>query len=132
MHRAAGVQYLNMASVFDGREEGEIILAQVSVERVSEPEEDVSMFPLDAPEPDSHESASEPVRHPHKLLGVVSLHGIVLALSFLAISAGTLAIRSGLPKSFKLHWVIQAAGGSGIAIGCLMGIWLSYKVGRPL
>jgi hypothetical protein len=129
MHHKRGVQYLNMASAYDVTEK-DLIPAEVNETRISSPKNDVSMFPLDL-ELDGTATAtatSEEVEqhHPHKLFGIVSFHGIILVTSFLALSAGTLGIRSGLTKSFKLHWIIQAIGSTGIVIGCLMGIKLSY------
>jgi hypothetical protein len=153
IHRAKGVKYLNMASAFEAS--GEMVLAQVDGERISFPVEDVSDSPIETeaeaesksePEPQSESEPEktepdvkpeptpkpEPKHHKHKLLGVVSIHGMLLVFSFFTISIGTLGIRSGFAKSFKLHWVIQAIGGTGIVIGCLMGIWLSYAVRLPL
>ena len=71
----------------------------------------------------------KPKHHAHSVFGLVSFHGYVTSWSFLAMSFGLLAIRSGLTKSFKYHWMIQLAASTFILIGCGMGIVLSFKHG---
>jgi hypothetical protein len=111
-----------MAASFLGEEK--LVEAQVSDQRVSIPATAIL---------DPHNSPSAPEKHhKHSLLGITSLHGMLLAFSFFTLSVGVIGIRSGLPKSFKLHWVIQAFGGTGIIVGCLMGIWISFKVGPTI
>jgi len=153
VHRAKGVQYLNMASAFEGS--GNLALAQITGARISSPAKDVSDSPIESsvnePEVESESEAESeskpegeteakpevkpepstkpiPHHHAHKLFGTTSLHGVLLAVSFFALSIGTLGIRSGIMKSFRLHWIVQAVGGTGIVIGCLLGIWISYAV----
>lgn len=66
--------------------------------------------------------------HKHKTFGLVSIHGFLLAVSFMSLSGGILAIRSGMSNSFKMHWLVQSVAGGAIVLGCLMGIWLSISV----
>jgi hypothetical protein len=92
---------------------GDLAMAQVSDARTSTP----STF---AP-PEKH--------HVHSAFGLVSMHGFILSSSFLILSFGLLAIRSGLAKSFKYHWVIQLVASGFILIGCGMGLIISFKHG---
>lgn len=66
--------------------------------------------------------------HKHKTFGLVSIHGFLLTVSFMSLSGGILAIRSGIGNSFKMHWVVQSVAGGAIVLGCLMGVWLSISV----
>ncbi|KAE9362868.1 iron reductase domain protein [Stipitochalara longipes BDJ] len=70
---------------------------------------------------------SKPKHHVHSFFSIVSIHGFILSSSFLALSLGLLAIRSGLAKAFKYHWVIQLAASVIIVIGCAMGIIVTFK-----
>jgi len=90
---------------------GELALAQVSNIRVSTP------------------SGSTPKYHAHSAFGLVSLHGFILSSSFLTLSLGLLAIRSGLVKSFKYHLAIQLPASGFILLGCGMGVLLTFKHG---
>jgi len=69
----------------------------------------------------------EEKHHKHSLFGLASIHGFLLAISFLVLSGGALLIRSGAEKGFKLHWVVQASAGGVIVFGCLLGIVLSVR-----
>jgi hypothetical protein len=88
---------------------GPLPIAQVSDSRLSTP--------------------SKPKHHAHSAFGLVSIHGFVLSSSFLALSLGLVAIRSGLAKSFKYHWMIQLVASAFILLGCGMGIILTFKHG---
>jgi len=88
---------------------GPLPIAQVSDSRLSTP--------------------SKPKHHAHGAFGLVSIHGFVLSSSFLALSLGLVAIRSGLAKSFKYHWMIQLVASAFILLGCGMGIILTFKHG---
>ena len=92
-------------------ESGDLSIAQVSESRLS----------TSPPTPTKH--------HVHSAFGLVSIHGFLLSTSFLTLSLGLLAIRSGLAKSFKYHWVIQLAASSVILIGCAMGLIVSFRHG---
>lgn len=124
--RKTGVEYLNMASSFIGT--SELITAQVSEERVSS---SVPIAPIVVGSPSGSGGSPKHQSHKHSLFGIVSLHGLILLLSFFLLTVGVLGIRSGMAKSFKLHWVIQAIGTGGIALGCLIGVYISFKVSLP-
>ncbi|KUJ08943.1 CBD9-like protein [Mollisia scopiformis] len=126
-HNAKGFTMLNMASSYS--ESGDII-AQVSTQRITqEPNTDDAgpAPPTMQDESDDHHPAKE--HHKHSAFGLVSLHGFLLSFGFFALTFGVLGIRSGSSKSYKIHWTIQTGGGSAIVVGCLMGIYLSYKHG---
>jgi hypothetical protein len=95
-----------MASAYS--EGGDLAVAEVSNERIS--------------------SVSKK-HHKHSIFGIVSIHGALLSTSFFALSVGVLAIRSGLAKSFKFHWLIQAIAGGVIILGWGLGIILSFSHG---
>lgn len=134
-HNDRGRATLNMAASYS--DAGDVV-AQVSTQRISmEPS-------VDEPGPvpggaattgtDEHEHESEgdhppKKHHKHNIFGLVSIHGFLLALGFFALTFGVLGIRSGMAIAFKLHWLIQIVAGSAIVLGCLMGIYLSYKHG---
>ena len=94
----------------------EPVIAQVSTQRIT------------INEPKKHKEK----HHKHKTFGLVSIHGFLLTVSFMSLSGGILAIRSGMPDSFKMHWVVQSVAGGAIVLGCLMGIWLSISVSTNL
>ncbi|CZR53543.1 uncharacterized protein PAC_03422 [Phialocephala subalpina] len=137
-HDDRGRATLNMAASYSDAGEG---FAQVSTQRISmEPSVDEPGLAPGGPittEADEHEHEHETEddhpapkkHHKHSLLGLVSIHGFLLALGFFALTFGVLVIRSGMAIAFKLHWVIQTVAGSAIVLGCLMGIYLSYKHG---
>ncbi|KAK0127967.1 hypothetical protein ONS96_007462 [Cadophora gregata f. sp. sojae] len=112
MHTDRGVTTLNMESSYE-KHPDEPITAQVSSQRITinEPKK----------KKDKH--------HKHKTFSLVSIHGFLLTVSFMSLSGGILAIRSGMPNSFKMHWVVQSVAGGAIVLGCLMGIWLSISHG---
>ncbi|XMA10274.1 hypothetical protein WAI453_003065 [Rhynchosporium graminicola] len=112
IHTDRGIATLNMESSYEKNPEGEVV-AQVSEDRIST----------------NDEPAEEKHHHKHKTFGLVSIHGILLTISFMSLSGGILAIRSGITNSFKMHWVVQSTAGGGIVVGCLMGIWMSFAHG---
>ena len=79
--------------------------------------------------PDRESSVPKKQHHKHSAFGIVSIHGCLLSTSFLMLSVGVLAIRSGLAKSFKFHWLIQAIAGGVITLGYGLGIILSFSHG---
>lgn len=111
--RPLGVARLNMKSSYEKHPE-EAVVAQVSEPRVTVNE------------------ATKKKHHKHKTFGLVSIHGFLLTVSFMSLSGGILAIRSGMVNSFKMHWVVQSTAGGAIVLGCLMGIWLSISVSDSL
>lgn len=57
------------------------------------------------------------------------IHGALMAAAFLLfIPAGVVAMRSGSPKSFKYHWIIQLTAATAILAGMGVGITLQKKV----
>ncbi|KAH9208300.1 hypothetical protein DL95DRAFT_395411 [Leptodontidium sp. 2 PMI_412] len=110
MHTDRGVARLNMKSSYEKHPE-EAVVAQVSEPRVTVNE------------------ATKKKHHKHKTFGLVSIHGFLLTVSFMSLSGGILAIRSGMVNSFKMHWVVQSTAGGAIVLGCLIGIWLSISHG---
>lgn len=87
--------------------------------------------PVVAQVQDMRITMSKKKHHKHKAFGLVSIHGFLLSISFMSLSVGILAIRSGISNSFKTHWVIQTVAGASIVVGCLIGIWLSISVSFP-
>ncbi|KAL2066753.1 hypothetical protein VTL71DRAFT_2825 [Oculimacula yallundae] len=110
MHTDRGIVTLNMEASYEKHPE-EAVVAQVAEPRITMNE------------------ATKKKHHKHETFGLVSIHGFLLTVSFMSLSGGILAIRSGLTDSFKMHWVVQSAAGGGIVLGCLMGIWLSIAHG---
>ena len=104
-----GVAVLNMESSYE-KHADEAVVAHVSEPRITINE------------------AKKKKHHKHKTFGLVSIHGFLLSISFISLSGGILAIRSGMTNSFKMHWVVQSVAGGAIVLGCLMGIWLSISV----
>jgi hypothetical protein len=107
--------------------------AQVATQRISQ--EPDANDPGPAPVNSALDDAEDhPVKehHKHSIFGLVSLHGFLLAFGFFALTFGALGIRSGLSNSYKVHWVIQTSAGSAIVLGCLMGIYISFKVSACL
>src|SRR6187402_292582 len=103
-----GIAHLDMASTY--QEHGAVVVAQVSDDRVTI-------------------QTKKKKHHKHSAFGIVSIHGFLLAISFMSVSGGILAIRSGISNSFKTHWVIQTVAGGAIVLGCLLGILISFRVG---
>ncbi|KAG4420487.1 hypothetical protein IFR04_006407 [Cadophora malorum] len=112
MHTDRGVTKLNMDSSYE-KHPDEPVIAQVSTQRIT------------MNEPKKHKEK----HHKHKTFGLVSIHGFLLTVSFMSLSGGILAIRSGMPNSFKMHWIVQSVAGGAIVLGCLIGIWLSISHG---
>jgi Cytochrome domain of cellobiose dehydrogenase/Eukaryotic cytochrome b561 len=57
------------------------------------------------------------------------LHGIFMALAFLLLyPSGVIAMRSGSPKSFKYHWVIQLLASIFTILGVTAGLMLDQAI----
>ncbi len=57
------------------------------------------------------------------------LHGIFMGLAFLLLfPAGVIAMRSGSPKSFKYHWVIQMFASIFTTLGVIAGLMLDQPI----
>ncbi|KAK0707794.1 hypothetical protein B0H67DRAFT_588617 [Lasiosphaeris hirsuta] len=71
--------------------------------------------------PERHHHGSSPSSHTVK----AALHGFLMALAFLLLlPCGVLAMLSGHPKAFHLHWVVQVAAMACISVGFVMGLFL--------
>ena len=56
-------------------------------------------------------------------------HGLVLATAFLLLfPAGVIAMRSGSPKSFTYHWVVQLCASVLLLLGISLGLLKSRKI----
>ncbi|KAJ6438207.1 integral membrane protein [Purpureocillium lavendulum] len=85
------------------------------------------------PEHDDSENQSSPSKGTS---GAISwhhvgmrIHGVLLATGFLLLlPVGVVAMRSGSPRSFKCHWVMQATGSTAIAVGMAVGLSLHPKI----
>jgi len=104
-----GTMHLDMTTSYSAT--GDLSTAEVSSQRISIPHEPTK-------------------KHKHNPFGLVSIHGFLLSTSFFLLSIGVLAIRSGLSKSFKLHWTIQAVASGAIVVGCLIGLKVSLSHGH--
>lgn len=120
-----------MASSFSASGEVE---AQVATQRISQEPDANDPGPAPAGNSALDDAEDHPVKehHKHSIFGLVSLHGFLLAFGFFALTFGVLGIRSGLSNAYKVHWVIQTSAGSAIVLGCLMGIYISFKVSSCL
>jgi hypothetical protein len=59
----------------------------------------------------------------------IHIHSVSMVLAFLILfPAGVMAMRSGSPKSFKYHWVIQMAASMFTTLGVMAGLML----GKPI
>lgn len=57
------------------------------------------------------------------------IHGALMAAAFLLfIPAGVVAMRSGSPKSFKYHWIIQLAAASATLAGMGVGLMIQNTI----
>ena len=57
------------------------------------------------------------------------IHGVSMVLAFLVLfPAGVIAIRSGSPKSFKYHWVIQLVASVLTTVGVMSGFLLERPI----
>jgi hypothetical protein len=99
----AGVSTLNMKSSFF--EHGDGIVPEVSAHRVSTPRPGLNW---------------------------VVIHGLLFAGGFFVLTPGIFAIRSGLAKSFSIHWMIQLASSVAIVFGCIIGIKISFAVSHVI
>lgn len=129
---------LNMPLSFSSGEN----IALVSTQRISQ--EPDANDPGPAPPPQSTPLATsastttntdeietgsqEKEHHKHSLFSIVRIHGFLLACGFYILTFGVLGIRSGFKNAYKVHWVMQAFAGSAVMLGCLLGIWISFKV----
>lgn len=60
---------------------------------------------------------------------VLHLHGLFMGLTFLILfPAGVMAMRSGSPKSFQYHWIIQFVA----SIFTTLGIIAGFLLGQPI
>ncbi|KAF2018582.1 iron reductase domain protein [Aaosphaeria arxii CBS 175.79] len=60
-----------------------------------------------------------------------AIHGLLLAFAFVVVMPlGVAGIRSGHPKAFKIHWVIQLSSVALAVLGISWGIYLSW--GHPI
>lgn len=57
------------------------------------------------------------------------LHGFLMSVSFLFFfPAGIFAIRSGSPKAFRYHWVLQLGASSLVLLGVFLGLYLAPEI----
>ena len=57
------------------------------------------------------------------------LHGFIMSISFLLfLPTGIFAVRSGSPKAFRYHWVLQLGASSLILLGVLLGLYLAPEI----
>lgn len=139
-HRDFGKAYFDMAAVYDPVHDK--MMPEVAVSRVpgystlTGPGLDAlaqspskSAHPETKPDaaPASASTHTKP-HHKHSAFGLVSIHGFLLTVGFLLLTAGVLAIRSGLAQGFRAHWMIQAIAGGIIVVGYLLGVVISFKV----
>jgi len=103
---------VDMRSSYFGRGVG--IIPEVSASRVSTPEV-LSTSSVSTPK--------DRVRG-----NWVAIHGLLLAGGFFILTPGYYAIRSGLAKSFTIHWLIQITASVAILAGCIIGIKISVAV----
>lgn len=99
-HGDFGVAKVDMKASF--AEHGEGVIPEVSANRVSTPKASVNW---------------------------VLVHGVLLSGAFFVLTPGVLAIRSGLTRSFQIHWMVQAASSVAIFAGCVIGLKISLAHG---
>lgn len=75
------------------------------------------------------EVSANRISTPRGKVNWVVIHGLLLSGAFFVLTPGIFAIRSGLAKSFTIHWIIQVISSIAIIIGCLIGIKISLEVG---
>ena len=57
------------------------------------------------------------------------LHGFLMSISFLFFfPAGIFAIRSGSPKAFRYHWILQLGASSLVLLGVFLGLFLAPDI----
>lgn len=57
------------------------------------------------------------------------IHGLVLAMAFLLLfPAGVIGMRSGSPKSFSIHWIIQCCASIFLLLGIVLGLLKGHKI----
>ncbi|KAL2845648.1 hypothetical protein BJY01DRAFT_180222 [Aspergillus pseudoustus] len=60
---------------------------------------------------------------------IVHVHGWVMAAAFLAVfPAGVIVMRSGSPKSFQLHWILQILASILLLVGVAIGLIRAHKL----
>ncbi|KAI1078850.1 hypothetical protein F5B20DRAFT_546438 [Whalleya microplaca] len=60
---------------------------------------------------------------------VLRLHGFLMAAAFLLLfPAGVFGMRSGSPRAFKYHWILQATASAFTAGGAAAGLTLQHKI----
>ncbi|KAL4932079.1 cytochrome and DOMON domain-containing protein [Aspergillus undulatus] len=60
---------------------------------------------------------------------MVHIHGFLMSTAFLILyPAGVVAMRSGSPKSFKYHWIIQLLASIFVLIGGAIGLIRAHKI----
>ncbi|KAH8812844.1 hypothetical protein F5884DRAFT_820600 [Xylogone sp. PMI_703] len=61
--------------------------------------------------------------------GILLIHGLCMSFVFLLIlPAGVIALRSGIVRAFKYHWLIQVAASSVIIVGVIAGFLLKSEI----
>jgi len=78
------------------------------------------------------EVSSHRVSTPRPGWNWVVIHGLLLSGAFFVLTPGVFAIRSGLAKSFSIHWMIQASASVAIVLGCMIGIKISFAVSHVI
>lgn len=57
------------------------------------------------------------------------LHGFLMSISFLCFfPAGIFVIRSGSPKAFRYHWILQLSASSIVLLGVFLGLYLAPEI----
>lgn len=60
---------------------------------------------------------------------ILHLHGFLMVTAFIILfPLGVIAMRSGSPKSFKYHWIIQVSASVGVAGGVITGLTLRKHI----
>jgi hypothetical protein len=78
------------------------------------------------------EVSANRVSTPKAGLNWIVIHGLFLAGGFFILTPGIFAIRSGLAKSFTIHWMTQLASSISIVVGCIVGIKISFAVSQVI
>ncbi|OJJ02632.1 hypothetical protein ASPVEDRAFT_42136 [Aspergillus versicolor CBS 583.65] len=59
----------------------------------------------------------------------VYIHGFLMSAAFIIFfPAGVIAIRSGSPRSFRYHWILQLLASIFVLIGTAIGLILAHKI----
>lgn len=63
---------------------------------------------------------------------IVRMHGFLMSAAFLLLyPAGIVAMRSGSPKSFQYHWIIQFVASIFALVGVSIGLIRAHKISSP-